>query len=132
LTGFNAVEYSGSLVRFGVGRLAVVGLAVFIAGSGALPCVCAEMRAPEGSSGHCGPVEPGLQATAGACGCACMTARDEESPTPRVQVLPVRSSSVVPVIRDFRGDSAVSLLDVVAHRRPEHSPPTSPPAILRI
>jgi len=61
-----------------------------------------------------------------------MTAQDEESATPRVEIVLVRSLSAVPASHAVLADSSPRLLHTIPLRSLEHSPPPSPPTILRI
>ena len=107
-------------------------LAYVLASVCVVPCACAEMTAPAGSGdGHCGPVGPGLRAMAADCSCACMTARDEESTTARVERGLGGSTSVHPG-SDTLVARSYHVAAPIPPRRVGHSPAPSMPSILRI
>jgi hypothetical protein len=61
-----------------------------------------------------------------------MAAQDEESATPRVEIVLVRSLSAVPASHAVLADSSPRRLQTIPLRSLGHSPPPSPPTILRI
>jgi hypothetical protein len=110
-------------------RGACLTLAILLAGAGLLPCACAEMKAADSASSHCGRAESGLR-PADDCGCACMRAAAAEPDVLPFELAPnlawrpgpppaaVRASRVAsdPAVPDGPGES--------------HSP--SPQPILRV
>jgi hypothetical protein len=113
-------------------RLAGLAVALLVASTGLLPCLCVGMAPAEPSATHCGsagPAGPGLSDGGHSCECACMSAAFPESVAPRAEPAsasgPAFAGTVVPPAR-------ASSRPAFVPQATSDPPRVSPPQILRI